>query len=49
MLETDLIYLTFGIFHILEISLHEMQTPELSTGGWRLYLSRDDNEFSDTK
>jgi hypothetical protein len=39
MLENDLIYLTFRKVHTLEINLCEMQTPELSAGGWRMYLS----------
>jgi hypothetical protein len=33
MLETYLIYLTFRRIHTLKISLREMRTPELSTGG----------------
>jgi hypothetical protein len=39
MLETDLIYSIFQMVHTLEISLREMRIPELSAGGWRIYVS----------
>jgi hypothetical protein len=39
MFKTDSIYLIFQKVHILEISLREMRTLELSAGGWCMYLS----------
>jgi hypothetical protein len=39
MLETDLIYSTFRMVHILETGLRETRTPELIAGSWPMFLS----------